>query len=446
MRACLPPSIPPPPQAVRLEFIAALLLLATALLFASDTTGVSPAIAGLAITNVLCFGSLLSYFAFAADKLLSCLSALSRLEDLASVPPEEQWPEPGRQPALAAPTASRKPAPAAAVLAALRSPPRSAARRVAFPYAGWDPECWNISLAKSGWPQKGAVVLDGVTVRYAPNRPAALKRVSLSVSGGSSLGIVGPSGSGKSTFALALLRLVEADTPTRGSGATAASAAAAACSSSGRILIDGVDIAELPLAQLRSAIGCVPQTPFILGGLSVREVLDPSGTRKPEDLVAALKSCGLRGIALADPVTEGLASAQRQLLCFARALAQGARILLLDEVTACLDDESGAAVIGAVARCMMQTAASRPTVLTIAHRLETGGCWCQRAHMYTRGTPHPPSPSPPLSSRRSHDGRARRCLRRGRGRRLRRALSAPPDDVTRGGAAAAPAPAQGRLR
>lgn len=367
------------------------------LLFASDTTGVSPAIAGLAITNVLCFGSLLSYFALAADRLLSCLSALARLEDLASVPPEEQWPEPGRQPALAALTASRKPAPAAAVLAALSTPPRSAARRAAYPYAGWDPECWNRGLVKDGWPREGAVVLDGVTVRYAPNRPAALKRVSLSASGGSSLGIVGPSGSGKSTFALALLRLVEADTPARGSSATAASAAAAACSSSGRILIDGVDIAELPLAQLRSAIGCVPQTPFILAGLSVREVLDPSGTRKPEDLVTALESCGLRGIALADPVVEGLASAQRQLLCFARALVQGARILLLDEVTACLDDQSSAAVIGAIARCTMQTAARRPTVLNIAHRLETGGCPRARGRASQRKPNIPPLPSSPQS-------------------------------------------------
>ena len=89
------------------------------------------------------------------------------------------------------------------------------------------------------WPAHGAITLEDLEVRYRPELPPVLRRVSLAVPGCTRVGVAGRTGSGKSTLMTALFRLLE---PTHG-----------------RILIDGVDIAHLDLATLRSRLSIIPQ-------------------------------------------------------------------------------------------------------------------------------------------------------------------------------------------
>merc|ERR1719471_1686290 len=97
------------------------------------------------------------------------------------------------------------------------------------------------------WPTQGVIKMEDVTFRYAPDMPAALRGVSLEIGAREKLGIVGRTGAGKSTLANLLLRLG----PLKG----------VAPWSGGRVLLDGVDIADLKLSALRRAIGIVPQDP-----------------------------------------------------------------------------------------------------------------------------------------------------------------------------------------
>ena len=92
-----------------------------------------------------------------------------------------------------------------------------------------------------GWPARGAVSFEEVRMRYRPELPLALRGVSFEVRGGERVGVVGRSGSGKSSLVAVLLRLVEPE--------------------HGALRIDGVDLATLPLATLRGAIGVARLAP-----------------------------------------------------------------------------------------------------------------------------------------------------------------------------------------
>ena len=92
-----------------------------------------------------------------------------------------------------------------------------------------------------GWPARGAVSFEEVRMRYRPELPLVLRGVSFEVRGGERVGVVGRSGSGKSSLVAALLRLVEPE--------------------HGALRIDGVDLATLPLATLRGAIGVARLAP-----------------------------------------------------------------------------------------------------------------------------------------------------------------------------------------
>jgi ABC-type multidrug transport system fused ATPase/permease subunit len=91
------------------------------------------------------------------------------------------------------------------------------------------------------WPSAGQVIVDNLTIRYAPGLPKVLDGISFVVNPGEKVAIVGSTGSGKSTLSLALLRLMEA--------------------SEGSVLIDGIDISSVGLYDLRSRISFVPQDP-----------------------------------------------------------------------------------------------------------------------------------------------------------------------------------------
>jgi subfamily B ATP-binding cassette protein HlyB/CyaB len=204
-------------------------------------------------------------------------------------------------------------------------------------------------------PIRGDIVFDRVTFRYRVDGPAVLQDVSLSLPAGQIIGIVGPSGSGKSTLAKLVQRLYRPE--------------------SGRVLVDGVDIAMVGTAWLRRQIGVVLQE-SILFNRSVRENIALADSAMPmERIVAAAQLAGAHEFILELPQGydtvigergSTLSGGQRQRIAIARALVSGPRILIFDEATSALDYESERII-----QDNMRDIARGRTVLIIAHRLST---------------------------------------------------------------------------
>ncbi|WP_421608476.1 type I secretion system permease/ATPase [Bradyrhizobium ottawaense] len=202
-------------------------------------------------------------------------------------------------------------------------------------------------------PIKGEVTFDHVNFRYRPDTSLALQDVSLKVTPGQVIGIVGPSGSGKSTLTKLIQRLYVPE--------------------AGRILIDGIDLTVADVAWLRRQIGTVLQE-NVLFNRTIREniaLADPGMAM--ERVIAAAELAGAHEFILALPdgyntvVGErgaSLSGGQRQRIAIARALVTNPRVLIFDEATSALDYESE----NIIQRNMRKICAGR-TVFIIAHRL-----------------------------------------------------------------------------
>ncbi|PHZ84025.1 type I secretion system permease/ATPase [Paremcibacter congregatus] len=200
---------------------------------------------------------------------------------------------------------------------------------------------------------KGRVEFDGVTFRYKPDGAEVLRRVSLVIPEGQVVGIVGPSGSGKSTLTKLVQRLYVPE--------------------SGRVLVDGVDLAMVDPAWLRRQVGVVLQE-NLLFNKTVREniaLADP--TIPMERVIAAAKMAGAHEFILEqaegydtyiDERGANLSGGQRQRIAIARALITNPRILILDEATSALDAESEEII-----QENLKLIARGRTVIIIAHRL-----------------------------------------------------------------------------
>lgn len=201
---------------------------------------------------------------------------------------------------------------------------------------------------------RGDIELRNVGFAYAERDPL-FRAFSLSIKAGETIAVVGSTGSGKSTLVKLLLRLYDV--------------------AEGQILVDGVDLRELQLPDLRRSIGLVSQDVFLFHGTvaeNIRygrpeatdeQVMEAAGIAEAQDFIAALPLgyetiVGERG--------ERLSGGQRQRISIARAVLKDPPILILDEATSAVDNETEAAI----QRSLAKIAVGRTTIV-IAHRLST---------------------------------------------------------------------------
>ncbi|ACU37085.1 ABC transporter ATP-binding protein [Actinosynnema mirum] len=200
----------------------------------------------------------------------------------------------------------------------------------------------------------GAIALDRVSFSYE-GRPRVLDRLSLRAAAGKVTGIVGATGSGKTTVAKLLMRFQDAD--------------------SGRVLLDGRDVRGLRLPDLRACVGFVSQDPFLFDGTIADNIRYGTFSATDEQVREAARTAEAHSFVESLPLGydtvvgehgASLSGGQRQRIALARTVLKNPPVVVLDEATSAVDNETEAAIQRALA-----TFARGRTLIVIAHRLST---------------------------------------------------------------------------
>ncbi|MBK1986500.1 ABC transporter ATP-binding protein [Sphaerospermopsis aphanizomenoides BCCUSP55] len=201
---------------------------------------------------------------------------------------------------------------------------------------------------------RGIVEFQNVTFAYK-DRPPVIKNLSLEIPAGNTIAIVGSTGSGKSTLVKLLLRLYEVQY--------------------GKITVDGVNLQSLNLRDLRRAIGLVSQDVFLFHGTVAENIAYGTFDTTTEDIIMAAKVAEADDFIMRLPQGyetivgergQKLSGGQRQRIAIARAVLKNPPILILDEATSAVDNETEAAIQRSLERITVNR-----TTIAIAHRLST---------------------------------------------------------------------------
>ncbi|KAM0810738.1 putative ABC transporter domain-containing protein [Seiridium cardinale] len=210
----------------------------------------------------------------------------------------------------------------------------------------------------AGWPSRGSVVIENWSAHY--NGHPVLRNIDISVQAGEKVAICGRTGSGKTSLLLSLLGMVEEST--------------------GRIVLDDVDVALVPKDVTRQKLTCLTQDPFLFGG-SVRLNADPLGEAADTDIISALQKVGLwdvfrskestetshpLGFAVLDMKMEEdfLSHGQRKLFCLGRALLRKSPVLVLDEPSSGVDASTESCI-----EAIVESEFATSTVIMATHSL-----------------------------------------------------------------------------
>jgi len=218
----------------------------------------------------------------------------------------------------------------------------------------------NKARLPANWPARGEIKFQNVHFRYRVDiedpdmsSPLVLKNLTFTVPPGQHVGVVGRTGAGKSSLLVALFRMAEIDP----------------C---GTISIDGVDAKSVPLEVLRSQMSIIPQDPVLFSG-TIRSNVDPFSLHGDDEIIRVLRLCCLDEyvdssglLSVVETNGTNLSVGERQLMCLGRALLRGSRVVVLDEATASIDNETDSRI-----QTILRESLKGCTVLTIAHRIDT---------------------------------------------------------------------------
>ncbi|XP_077285788.1 multidrug resistance-associated protein 1-like [Arctopsyche grandis] len=290
---------------VRLEMVGNLIILSSALFAVIIRDKISPGIVGLSVSYALQITQTLNWIVNMASEVETNIVAVERIKEYSENIQEAAWRKPDADP-------------------------------------------------NQNWPLTGQLNIDELVIRYRSTTVPVLHKISCHIESGEKIGVVGRTGAGKSSLALAIFRILEAD--------------------SGKISIDHINISNIGLHSLRSRLTIIPQDSVLFSG-SLRFNLDPFGSYSDDELWNALEHAHLKAFVenlttkLEHTIDEGganLSSGQRQLVCLARALLRKSQLLILDEATAAVDLETDDLI-----QKTIRSEFSSCTILTIAHRINT---------------------------------------------------------------------------
>ena len=216
-------------------------------------------------------------------------------------------------------------------------------------------------LSEKPWPSEGKVNFVNYSMKYRNDCDLALRDINIEIKPKEKIGIVGRTGSGKSSLTLSLFRIIEAF--------------------EGKIMIDDLNISDIPLKKLRRSLSIIPQEPFLLEG-TLKTNLDPLNLYTECEIDEILKNVQLYEMLEHDSVNgniklnginteikeygNNLSFGCRQLLCVARAFLRKSKVIILDEATSSVDQKTEDIISNAV-----DTMFNDSTVITIAHRINT---------------------------------------------------------------------------